>query len=194
MNIRSDLPEIERLCKGVESIIDFPMSTHGDFQRLSAGIEFRLREHISESTLERVWGYSTRGYDSVSVRTLNVLARFAGYAGWDDFLHSSQNTGKKGSTLFRDGGINSEDLEVGTRILIGWNPDRKCVIQHLGGGRFIALKTENATMKAGDTFTCGYMRKGYELHLEHFQRKDSSEEEFTYIAGLDGGLTILERL
>lgn len=120
--------------------------------------------------------------------------RCAGYAGWNNFLHSSQNTGKKGSTLFWDGGINSEDLEVGTRILIGWNPDRKCVIQYLGGGRFIALKTENATMKAGDTFTCGYMRNGYELHLEHFQRKDSSKEEFTYIAGLDGGPTILERL
>lgn len=194
MNIRADLPEIKRLCKDVERIIDFPISTHGDFLRLSAGIEFRLREHVSESTLERVWGYSTRGYDTVSVRTLNVLARFAGYAGWNDFLHSSQNTGKKGSTLFRDGGIKSEDLEVGARILIGWNPDRKCVIQHLGGGRFIARNTLNSTMRAGDTFTCAYMHKGHELHLEHFQRKDSSEEEFTYIAGLDGGLTILEQL
>ncbi|MGN0188395.1 MAG: hypothetical protein ACI395_02650 [Candidatus Cryptobacteroides sp.] len=192
MNIRSDLPDIERLCKAVGKMIDFPLSTHGDFQRLSAGIEFRLREHISESTLERVWGYSTRGYETVSVRTLNVLARFAGYGGWEDFLDNSRKTGKNGSSLFKDGGINAQELEVGARILIGWKPDRKCVIRHLGNGQFIAEKTENSTMKTGDTFTCGYMRKGHELHLEHFQRKDSPEEEFTYIAGLDGGLTILE--
>ena len=36
-----------------------------------------LREHISPTTLERVWGYSTRHYDTVSRCTLDVLARYA---------------------------------------------------------------------------------------------------------------------
>ena len=85
MNIKSDLPQIAQLKRQVEQSIDFPLSTHGDFLRLSAGIEFTLREHMSESTLERLWGYSTRHYESVSMRTLNVLSRFVGYKGWDDF-------------------------------------------------------------------------------------------------------------
>ena len=73
MNIKTDTPQISLLKQAVERTIDFPLSTHGDFLRLSAGIEFTLREHMSESTLERLWGYSTRHYDTVYVRTLNVL-------------------------------------------------------------------------------------------------------------------------
>ena len=82
MNIKTDTSQIILLKQAVERTIDFPLSTHGDFLRLSAGIEITLREHMSESTLERLWGYSTRHYDTVSVRTLNVLARFVGYHSW----------------------------------------------------------------------------------------------------------------
>jgi hypothetical protein len=188
MNIKTDNPHISILRKKVEQAIDFPLSTHGDFLRLSAGIEFTLREHMSESTLERLWGYSTRGYESVSIRTLNVLARFVGYYGWEDFCIKSQNCE---SELFSGETISSEDLKVGARLRIEWLPDRKCIIRHLGNNRFIAEETENATMQPGDTFSCIQFQKGRQLHMDNFC-KSGSIVKLRYIVGINSGLTALE--
>jgi len=190
MNIKSDIPQIELLRQRVEKSIDFPLSTHGDFLRLSAGIEYTLREHMSESTLERLWGYSTRHYETVSMRTLNVLCRFIGFHGWDDFCESSGRSPKE-SELFAGETINTSDLETGTRIRLSWPPDRTCIVRYLGNNRFIAEATENSTMKTGDTFSCLQFQKGRELHLDSF-RKAGSEEKYRYVVGIDTGLTGLE--
>ena len=73
MNIKTDIPQIYVLRKRIEQKIGFTPTMHIHFLKLVSIIEGELREHVSESTLERVWGYSTRGYESVSLRTLNVF-------------------------------------------------------------------------------------------------------------------------
>ena len=190
MNIKTDTSQIILLKQAVERTIDFPLSTHGDFLRLSAGIEFTLREHMSESTLERLWGYSTRHYDTVSVRTLNVLARFVGYHGWDDFCTNSVKAVSE-SELFLDNAICSADLNVGDKLRIGWPPDRICIIRYLGDNNFIAEETANSTMQPGDTFSCIQVQKGRPLHLDNF-RKVGSTEKLRYVVGINTGLTLLE--
>lgn len=190
MNIKSDIPQILLLRKHLEKSIDFPLNTHGDFLRLSAGIEFTLREHISESTLERMWGYSTRGYETVSLRTLNVLCRFTGFRSWEHFCEAI-SSGAAESELFKGKTIDSSDLAVGTLIRIGWAPDRICIVRYLGNNRFIAEETENSTMQKGDTFSCLQFQKGKELHLDDF-RKSGSPEKFRYVVGINNGLTALE--
>ena len=190
MNIKTDTPQISSLRQAVERTIDFPLSTHGDFLRLSAGIEFTLREHISESTLERLWGYSTRHYDTVSVRTLNVLARLVGYHSWDDFCKTSERAESE-SELFIDNAICSADLNIGDKLRIGWPPDRICIIRYLGDNNFIAEETANSTMRPGDTFSCIQIQKGRPLHLDNF-RKAGSSEKLRYVVGINTGLTILE--
>ena len=190
MNINIYTPQITLLKQAVEKIIDFPLSTHGDFLRLSACIEFTLREHMSESTLERLWGYSTRHYDTVSVRTLNVLARFIGCTSWEDFCITVERVDSQ-SELFVDNAISSEELSIGDRLRIGWAPDRICIVRYLGENNFIAEETTNSTMQPGDTFSCIQIQKGRPLHLDNF-RKAGSSEKFRYIAGINTGLTILE--
>lgn len=190
MNIQTDIPQISLLRKAVEQAIDFPLSTHGDFLRLSAGIEFTLREHMSESTLERLWGYSTRHYDTVSVRTLNVLARFVGYQSWEEFCTTAEKTGSE-SELFADQAICSAGLNVGDRLRIGWPPDRVCIIRYLGDNNFIAEETLNSTMQPDDTFSCIQIQKGRPLHLDNF-RKAGSAEKLRYVVGINTGLTLLE--
>lgn len=190
MNIKTDIPQIASLRQHIERSIDFPLNTHGDFLRLSAGIEFTLREHMSESTLERLWGYSTRGYETVSVRTLNVLCRFIGHSSWEHFC-DSLSAGLNDSELFTGTTIDTAALAVGTRIRIGWQPDRLCIIRYLGDNRFIAEKTENSTMQAGDTFSCLQFQKGKELHLDDFRKADPTER-FRYVVGINSGLTTLE--
>ena len=190
MNIKTDIPQIALLRERIEKSIDFPLNTHGDFLRLSAGIEFTLREHMSESTLERLWGYSTRRYDTVSVRTLNVLCRFIGIHSWEQFCESLSSEGRD-SELFTGSTINAADLAVGTRIRIGWIPDRMCTIRYLGDNRFVAEDTQNSTMQSGDTFSCLQFQKGRELHLDDFRKADPSER-FRYVVGINSGLTTLE--
>ena len=192
MNIKADTPQIAALKEHIENTIEFPLNTHGDFLRLSAGIEFKLREHMSESTLERLWGYSTRGYETVSVRTLNVLCRFIGYRSWEEYC-ICLNSGSNDSELFTGITIDTESLAIGTRIRIGWQPDRLCIIRYLGDNRFIAEKTENSTMQKGDTFSCLQFQKGRELHLDDFRKADP-EERYRYVVGMNNGLTTLEVL
>ena len=190
MNIKTDTPHISLLKKKVEEVIDFPLSTHGDFLRLSAGVEFTLREHMSESTLERLWGYSTRRYETVSIRTLNVLARFVGYHGWEEFC---SKVGEKGteSEMFIGESIPSSVLSIGARIRIGWPPDRLCVVRYLGDNRYIAEETLNSSMEPGDTFTCLQFKKGRQLHMDNFCKAGSLEMQ-RYIVGINTGLTTLE--
>ena len=175
----------------MEKAIDFPLSTHGDFLRLSAGIEFTLREHMSESTLERLWGgYSTRHYDTVSVRTLNVLARFVGHRCWDDFCASVEKAVSE-SGFFVDETICSKELNIGDRLRIGWPPDRICVIRYLGDNNFIAEEASNSKMQPGDTFSCIQIHKGLPLQLDNFQKAGSSEK-LRYVVGINTGLSLLE--
>ena len=190
MNIKTDIPQITLLKQHVEKSLDFSLTTHGDFVRLSAGIEFTMREHMSESTLERLWGYSTRRYDTVSERTLNVLARFVGLRSWEHFCQSI-STAPGESELFTGSTINTSDLEVGSRIRIGWPPDRICVIRYLGDNRFVAEQTLNSTMQAGDTFSCLQFQKGRQLQMDNFCKNGSSEMQ-RYIVGINTGLTTLE--
>ena len=190
MNIKTDTPQIRLLKQKVEDSIDFPLSTHGDFLRLSAGIEFTLREHMSESTLERLWGYSTRGYESVSTRTLNVLSRFVGYHSWEEFCCKSE-TEQTESEMFTGEAISSSVLAVGVRIRLGWPPDRMCVVRHLGNNRYIAEETHNSSMQPGDTFSCLIFQKGRQLQMDNFCKNGTTEMQ-RYIVGINTGLTILE--
>ena len=170
MNIKSDIPEIARLKEKVEKCIDFPLSTHGDFLRLSAGISFTLREHVSESTLERLWEYHS----------------------WDEFCKylCAESTE---SQLFAANTVNTKDLPVGAHIKLGWLPDRICIIRYLGDNRFIAEETHNSTMQPGDTFSCLQFQKRAPLHLDEFCKANSTEM-FRYVVGTNSGLTILEVL
>ena len=191
MNIKTDTPQIALLLKRVEDSIEFPLCTHGDFLRLSAGIEFTMREHMSESTLERLWGYSTRRYDTVSQRTLNVLSRFVGYRSWDDFCLSISAVSD--SEIFAGKTLDSSILAIGARIRLGWAPDRMCVVRYLGENRFVAETTENSTMQPGDTFSCLQFQKGRELYMDEFCKVGSSEK-YRYVVGVNTGLTTLEVL
>lgn len=74
MSVSVNIPEVTVLRTKVEDAYGKPLETHNAFILLVDAIEARVREHLSESTLERMWGYSTREADAISLRTLNVLS------------------------------------------------------------------------------------------------------------------------
>lgn len=197
MSVKSDIPQISLLRQEVESRFGKALRVHADFLALVSEIESQQREHISESTLERVWGYSTRGYDSISLRTLDVLSHYARGVVWSDFCKAIKEDSERESEFFGVPTIQSCDLKEGDLVRIGWLPDRICVIRYLGNNRYQAVECENSTMQPGDTFSCLHFYLGRELVMAQFQRSNEQEKEPSdncYVVGQRNGLTLLQHV
>lgn len=195
MSIQRDIPQILALRERVESRFGKKLSVHADFLALVAVIEMEQRQHISESTLERVWGYSTRGYDTVSLHTLDVLSQYATGCYWEDFCRLLHNESGCESELFDVEHISSSDLSVGDRLQIGWLPDRLCEVRYLGDNRFVAERCENSKLQEGDTFSCLQFSLGKEAILNDFTLSaTTSVAPKSYVVGRKNGLTTLHLL
>ena len=197
MNYKADIPQIAALRLRVEQCVGRVMKTHVDFLQLVDEIESRLKEHVSETTLERVWGYSTRGYDTVSERTLNVLSRLVGTGNWEAFCETLREEARVESEIFVKDALLTSSLKVGAVVRIGWQPNRVCRVRYLGNNRFEAEATENSTMQPGDKFSCLQFQKGRELYLDMFQQADEEGEpdvNARYVVGQRNGLTMVELL
>ena len=191
MAIKSNIPQIAALRNRIEERFGKPLSVHADFLALVAVIEMEQRQHISESTLERVWGYSTRGYDTVSLRTLDLLSTYGAGCSWAKFCDSLEAECE--SALFNVESIATADLTIGDRLRIGWLPDRICEVRYLGNNRFIAEQCNNSKMHEGDTFSCLQFSLGKEAVLSDFCQSNSPLPQ-TYIIGKTHGLTILTHI
>ncbi len=195
MNFKTDLPQIVALRQQVEAKAGITLKTHGDFLRLVKIIEETMKEHISESTLERVWGYSTRGYDSISLRTLSLLSRFIGDEGFQAFCLRLKDKAQIESEMFVADAIVTNTLEMGDRLQIGWLPDRLILVRYLGNNRFVVEDSENSSIQSGDKFSCLQMQKGREMYMDLFQRateKGTPNPNARYVVGQQNGLTTLK--
>lgn len=195
MSIRSDIPQIAALREQVESRFGKRLSVHADFMALVAEIEMVQRQHISETTLERVWGYSTRGYDRVSLRTLDVLSLYAQGVDWQQFCASLPQKWGQESEIYNVEQILSSQLTEGDRLEIGWLPDRLCVVRYMGANRFVAEHCENSKMQCGDSFSCLQFVLGKELVMSNFTSPvNPTAEPLNYAVGSLNGLTTLRHL
>lgn len=192
MSINIDNQQVKELREEVEKIVG-KISGHNKFIELTSLIEDKCKEHISITTLERLWGYSTRNANNISERILDIIAEFVDAKDWHHFCHTPRNN--KESELFRnDSIINCNKLEKGTRLRLGWMPDRICEIEYLGNNRFIATRTENSSIKPGDSFSCLQIQKGRELYMDYFAHsgETGTDSNVRYVVGQINGLSIVE--
>ena len=188
MSVLANRPEIHVLRQRVEETFGQSLATHNAFLALVDAIGAKLREHISESTLERLWGYSTRDTDAVSLRTLDVLARYVGFDSWKAFCTDLKVSSPVESEEFNGESIVASVLEIGKRLQLGWLPDRQIVLEYLGNNRFVVRESQNSSLKPGDSFECLQFQVGRPLYLDRFRRADSLSET-RYVAGERNGLT-----
>lgn len=194
MAIDSKFPQIFLLREKVEKAFGRTPHVHSDFEDLRDSIFAASKDHISETTLERLWGYSTRGYDSVSRRTLDVLSAFAGATDWERFLQQLKEEGNSESDMFDYEFIDVANLQPGDRLRIGWLPDRLCIIRYLGSGRFVAEETRNSKLEPGDTFRCLQLQLHRPLYVSDLRSESGELKGVSYGIGLQHGLTTLQRL
>lgn len=188
MSVPVNIPEITALKRRTEEVFGGSLQTHNAFIALADSIDRALREHVSESTLERLWGYSTRGANAVSLRTLDVLSRYCGAASWKAFMEV--NKGNVESEEFQREGLSTEDLQPGDCLILGWLPDRLVTIHLDDDRRFLVTESVNSSLQQGDSFVCGWFQLGRPLYLDHF-RRCGSRKETRYVAGERAGLTTL---
>ena len=193
MSVSVNIPEITVLRSRVEEKYGKMLETHNGFIALVSDIEAKVREHVSESTLERMWGYSTREADAVSLRTLNVLSRYVGASSWKGLCADLKNSSQVESEEFSGDSIVSAALVAGKRLQLGWLPDRLITIEYLGKNRFVVIESINSSLQPGDSFECIQIQAGRPLYLDRFRRAHA-DGEARYVAGERSGLTLVKVL
>ena len=175
----------------VAEAADHSIETSTDFIFLSGEIQGRLKETVSTSTLKRIWGY-VDGYASVRTVTLDVLARFVGFPDWETFVTDYCETESvQSSHKVIAMSLYSNELAVGDNVEICWNPNRRCLLVYKGDNLFEVTESENAKMKAGNTFICERFTLNEPLYVEHLT-EDGSRELF--VMGNKGGLTKVSKI
>lgn len=192
MSIQRENPQIVALRRRVERRFGKQLNIHADFLALVAQIEVVLKQHISESTLERVWGYSTRGYATISRRTLDVLSNYAEGCDWHDFCQRIHESAPCESLFFDVERVVSSELKVGALVKIGWLPDRICIVEYMGNNRFTAKECHNSKMQPGDSFSALQFTLGRELVMSDFCRANTDVRQ-SYVVGQRSGLTHLSK-
>ena len=191
MSVSVNIPEITALRSKVEEKYGEPLETHNGFILLVGAIEAEVREHVSESTLERMWGYSTREAAYISLRTLNVLSRYVGASSWKGFCEDLKTSSQVESEEFSGDSIVTAALSAGKRLRLGWLPDRMITVEYLGTNRFVVIESLNSSLRPGDSFECLQIQVGRPLYLDRF-RRTGADGEARYVAGERSGLTLVK--
>lgn len=177
--------EYRALCEAVEQKLGKAMQTPFDFKCLEERIEEKTKERVSASTLMRVWGYRK----SVSTRqaTLDVLARFLGYADYVTFsqwILAEDDEPQSDEVVSRH--LRTADLKTDQQVELTWYPDRRCVVKLKKGKHFQVVEAEQTKLNVGDTFECDIFIEGEPLYLS--QLVHEGRPPMVYVAGKKGGI------
>lgn len=184
-------PEIQYLLAQIEGKYGRKVNTTSDFEALSIIIEHEVGDILSASTLKRLWGYVNDSH-TPRISTLDILCRYIGFRNFVLFRESLKEISEFNSGFLTSSCVESSTLEVGTRIEIGWNPNRYVILQYLGNQLFRVEKSLNSKLESGDEFEVSTIMIGYPLYIAKIKRNN----EFTrpFIAGQNNGLTLLNIL
>ncbi|MDE6300464.1 MAG: hypothetical protein K2M19_01945 [Muribaculaceae bacterium] len=177
---------IECLKRDIEMRFFHTFKTPADFKLLSLNIKKETGEVISESTLQRIWGYS-KSTTRPRLTTLTTLARCLDFIDWDAYVVSLIKESRAESDFVNVGSLSSDDLHPSDRVRIVWMPERSALLEYIGDMRFRVLEAVNAKLRKDDTFVAHFFRKGSALTC--FDVRRGEQTLGNYIAGEKNGLT-----
>lgn len=177
---------LECLKRDIEMRFFHTFKTPADFKYLSLNIKKETGEVISESTLQRIWGYS-KSNTRPRLTTLTTLARCLEFIDWDAYMVNLVKNSYTESDYINVSTLFTTDLHPADRVRIRWMPDRGALLEYLGDMRFKVVTAVNAKLKNGDTLITHFFRKGSPLTCFDVRRADQILGN--YIAGEKHGLT-----
>ena len=174
-----------KLSKAIECKVGKTLQTPADFEWLEEKIEARVKEHISASTLMRIWGY--RPGVATRQSTLDILARFLDFADYVTFCNRPpSNSVEPQSDEVMSNHLRTSDLTTGQQVELTWHPDRRCVVQLRSDGQFEVMEAENTKLSVGDTFMCDIFIDGEPLYLSNLVHE--GRPPMVYVAGKKDGI------
>lgn len=184
-------PEIVELLRLVEQKYNKPLSTTTDFDEFSLNLKQKGIGLLSTSTLKRLWGYVNDEHKP-RMQTLNLLARYVGYDHFSSFCVWLKSSTAYNSSFFSTKQILMRELSPGSELEIGWSPNRYLRLLYKGEALFEILEAKQSKLHRGDCFEAACFLMGQPLSLPYVLRGGVRTSPF--IAGRNGGLTLLNRL
>ena len=188
MNDNGNTAAIANLRREIETAVNRRLATPKDFDALREMIFSRLHILVSATTLKRIWGYID---DNVSTRrgTLDILARYLGYADFEAFANgATADGGELPSNPIMSRRIDvDEQLQPGDMIRLTWQPGRVCDVEYRGDRVFCVVASQCTRLKAGDTFKCSLMIEDEPLYIDMLVTADSVTPT-AYVCGKKSGI------
>ena len=185
-------PEVQELRLRIETKLGESLR-RTVYKRLSIAIYDSTKINISESTLQRVWGYVSSS-EKVNEETLDILSKYVGYDNWQSFKKEVMDSDENDSNILnQDHSISTSELQIGDILQLGWQPNRYCEVRYCGENKFEVTHSENAKLQVGDTFKCGLFIKGELLSLDEVRQYTNPHTPRIMIIAKKSGLTMLNK-
>lgn len=184
------MQHIVRLRAAVEAVLQAPLQTPRDFDGACETIAKQTRIRLSRTTLMRLWGYVR---EDVVPResTLDVLAVFCGYTGWNDFILRTSSVAPSQSDPVMGKGIDTaRDIPRGATITLTWQPGRTMTMRHDGDARFTVLDSERTRLVPGTTFKCHMIIENEPMWVSEVTIDGTAVP--AYVCGRDTGIHVIE--
>lgn len=184
-------PEIAELLSLVEKKYTKSLRTTTDFAEFSLYLKRYHGIDISTSTLKRLWGY-VEYRNSPRAHTLDLLSQYLGYGLFSDFCRWLKSSSVYNSSFFFAKRVISAELLPDAELEIGWSPNRYLRLRYKGHSLFEVTESRQSKLQAGDCFESSSFFIGQPLLLPYVLRNGTRTTPF--VAGRNGGLTLLNRL
>jgi len=158
-----------------------------DCESLSNAIKMACKQHISPSTLKRLFGF-VKKVEQPRRYTLDVLANYIGYKDWDACLKFTD--GQDSSSFFMVEGIETKKLNKGNKIEFTYDPGRHVVLEYINREKYKVLSARKSKLQDGDIVHFSYMALNHPLIAAEVVRNKKSLGKFT--AGKLNGITSIK--
>ena len=118
-----------------------------DCEFLSLDIESKTGVRIGATTLKRLLGFA-QDDRSPHASTLDAIARYLGYAHWDEVKDIEDKGNSDFGTTEEE--IRSDDLAPNRIVEFAYLPDRLVRLKYLGSHRYLVLESQNSKLQADD--------------------------------------------
>ena len=160
-----------------------------DCEILSLDIESKTGVRIGATTLKRLVGFA-QDERTPHTSTLDAIARYLGYAHWDELSKIEDNGNSDFETP--DDEVRSADLQTGACVEITYLPDRRLILEYLGNNRYQVTASENSKLQKGDEVEILNFVLHHPLLVVNVWRNGESLGQFT--AGRVSGLSSIKLL
>ena len=151
---------------------------------LSLDIESKTGVRVGATTLKRLVGFA-QDERTPHASTLDAIARYLGYAHWEELLKIEDNGNSDFDTS--DEEVRSADLPRDAIVEIAYLPDRKVSMKYLGNNHYQVEESLNSKLQVGDELEIQNFVLHHPLLVLNVWRSGKSMGQFT--AGRVSGLS-----